>query len=131
MTFLLFSTGDLSRWIVNKVKDASFMFQFATSFNSDLSGWKLLAVENTGWMFRGAIHFDNGTKLESWELPNVDVLTKMFAGAIKFDASLCGWSDIVDPGVDTRSMFVATSCPEKESVGSSWCQICPSRHLLS
>jgi len=51
--------GDISQWSVTRVRDFSFMFEFATAFASDLSGWQTNEAVDFGWMFRGAMRFNS------------------------------------------------------------------------
>jgi len=116
--------GDISQWNVQKVKNFTFMFEFATQFDCDLSGWKTQAAEDMGWMFRGAINFNSPLPL--FRVFGVTGMVNMFAGATNFSQDLCSW-DVDSFTVDTRGIFAATSCPvslESISSGGAWCYAC-------
>lgn len=68
------------------VLDTAFMFQNATSFNSDISGWDTSTITSMQSMFDTATSFNRN--LSRWNTANVVTTYRMFAGATAFNSAL-------------------------------------------
>ncbi len=76
------------------VTDMSYMFEGATSLNSDISSWDVSGVTNMNAMFFNATSFNQD--IGSWDITSLTDATSMFDGATlstaNYDALLIGWS---------------------------------------
>ena len=81
--------SDLSEWNVENVKKVQAMFDRATSFNSDLSKWNVRNVTSMASMFRGARRFTSD--LSEWNVGNVEAMGEIFLDATSFDSDLSKW----------------------------------------
>ena len=61
--------GEISTWDVSNVRDMSFMFDEATSFNQPLNKWDMSNVKNMRYMFYYATSFNQ--PLNNWDVSNV------------------------------------------------------------
>ena len=82
--------SDLSKWNVGNVKEMSSMFSNATSFNSDLSKWNVGNVKDMSYMFSNATSFMSD--LSQWDVGNVWDMRGMFARATSFASDLSQWN---------------------------------------
>ncbi len=95
--FALISQSSLSylnQWDVSNVKDMSFMFYYAKSFNQNIGSWNVSNVTNMKGMFSNATAFDQN--IGSWNVSNVKDMSNMFSGVTlstkNYSALLYGWS---------------------------------------
>lgn len=76
--------------------DASFMFFFAVSMNSDLSNWDVSNITNMERMFDSTFLFDQN--IGAWDISNVTNMNNMFLRGVlstaNYDALLNGWSQL-------------------------------------
>ena len=79
------STPDLSN-----VKDMSWMFSGAESFNQPLEKWDVSNVKDMHGMFAYAVSFNQ--PLEKWNVSNVKDMNYMFAGTKSFNQPLKDWN---------------------------------------
>lgn len=98
------SNSRVYRSTLAKVKDMSFMFQGASSFNQSLSKWNVSNVTDMTYMFEAASSFNQS--LLKWNVSNVTYMTYMFEGASQFNQSLAGWN--VRNVTDMAGMFRGT-----------------------
>ena len=77
------------RAATSNVTDMSFMFQNATSFNSDISSWDVSNVTNMRSMFNGATSFNQD--ISSWDVSNVTSMSFMFSDATSFNQDISSW----------------------------------------
>ncbi len=82
-------TGDFSTWNVSKVTDMSYLFSFATKFNSAINNWNVNNVTNMRGMFWGATLFNQ--PLNSWIVSGVNDMSFMFFFAEAFNQNLNSW----------------------------------------
>ena len=61
--------GEISTWDVSNVRDMSFMFDEATSFNQPLNKWNVSKVTRMWRMFAHASSFNQ--PLNNWDVSNV------------------------------------------------------------
>merc|ERR1712164_76476 len=71
--------SDISKWNVGKVTDMLYMFNMAESFNFDISTWDIGKVTNMNLMFRGTSSFTQ-TLCGAWRDSNAEK-TSMFFGS--------------------------------------------------
>ncbi len=81
--------SDLSSWDVSSVTNMSHMLA-VTPFNSDLSSWDVSSVTDMSMMFFAASSFNSD--LSSWNVSNVDTIDRMFYGASSFNSDLSDWN---------------------------------------
>ena len=80
----------IGEWDTSNVKDMSFMFERASSFNSDISSWNTASVVNMDSMFKSAKSFNQ--PLTEWNTSKVVNMNSMFDGAIKFNQDISSWN---------------------------------------
>ena len=80
---------DLSWWDVSNVRDMSFMFHDAKTFNADLSKWDVSNVQDMQHMFFGAYVFDSN--ISTWKVSNVKNMDYMFSFTHLFNSDLGDW----------------------------------------
>ena len=80
---------DISSWDVSNVTNMSGLFRGAESFNQDISGWNTAAVTNMNNMFQSATSFNQD--ISGWDVSNVMGMVNIFDGAILFNQDLSGW----------------------------------------
>lgn len=74
---------------LSQVKHMSYMFNGATSFNSDISGWDVSNVTHMRYMFFFADIFNSD--LSGWDVSNVIDMRGMFYVTDAFNSDLSGW----------------------------------------
>ena len=79
----------LEKWDVSKVTDMSMMFWGADSFNQPLENWDVSKVTDMRLMFSGADSFNQ--PLENWDVSKVTDMDEMFNGASKFSYYPKSW----------------------------------------
>ena len=75
--------------VTSLMTDMSYMFNGATTFNSDISGWDTSLVTTMYNMFRSAAAFNQ--PLNSWNTGAVTDMSFMFNNAAAFNQNLSGW----------------------------------------
>ncbi len=73
---------------LSQVTDLSYMFAYATNFNSNISSWNVSNIKNMSHLFYKA-HFNQ--YLNSWNVENVEDMSGMFELTI-FNQSLNKWN---------------------------------------
>ncbi len=86
---------------LRQVKDMSFMFNAAFSFNQPLESWDVSNVTNMRFMFSGAFSFNQ--PLEKWNVSNVTDMNSMFSSTLSFNQPLEKWN--VSNVTDMSMMF--------------------------
>ena len=99
---------------LSDVRDMSFMFGSASSFDGDLSGWDVSGVRTMSGMFWEASSF-NGN-ISTWDVSSVTDMYSMFNGASKFNGDLSEWD--VSGVTNMRSTFARA--PVFDSDLSEW-----------
>ena len=79
----------IETWDVSHVKDMSFMFAGAKSFNQPIGCWDVSNVMNMSWMFCVAKSFNQF--IGNWNVSNVKYMINMFAGARSFNQPIGNW----------------------------------------
>jgi surface protein len=74
---------------ISSVTDFGFMFDGASSFNTDISDWDVSNITNMEYMFNDASSFNQ--PLDSWNMSNVTNIHQMFGGATEFNQPLNSW----------------------------------------
>ena len=95
----------LEKWNVSKVTNMSDMFFGAESFNQPLEKWDVSKVTNMSGMFWAAKSFNQ--PLEKWNISNVTDMSYMFAYASSFNQPLEKWD--VSNVTDMSWMFAYAS----------------------
>ncbi len=90
---------------LSHVKDMSYMFSGAESFNQPLEKWNVSKVTNMSDMFFGAESFNQ--PLEKWDVSKVTNMTEMFWAAKSFNQPLEKWN--VSKVTDMSCMFAYAS----------------------
>jgi surface protein len=75
---------------VSKVRDMSYMFSSAESFNQNISRWNTRNVVNMISMFDGASSFNQPIGI--WSTSRVQRMRDIFKDASSFDQDLSRWS---------------------------------------
>ncbi len=88
---------------LSQVKDMSWMFALATSFNQPLEAWDVSNVTNMRGMFLAAYSFNQ--PLEKWDVSNVTDMSTMFGDAFPFNQPLEKWN--VSNVTNMKDMFWA------------------------
>lgn len=107
----------LENWDVSNVRDMSFAFDGATTFNADLSEWNVSSVTSLWSTFEDAWAFE-GTGLSNWDVSNVQDIRSVVRNAYAFNESLCSWGDLLGPEVLTEfetsptTPFEGSACPD-------------------
>ena len=81
---------DISSWDVSNVTNMSGLFRGAESFNQDISGWNTAAVTNMNYMFYDASSFNQD--ISSWDVSNVTNMSGLFMDASSFNQDISGWN---------------------------------------
>ena len=68
----------LEKWNISNVTDMSGMFRVAKSFNQPLEKWNVSNVTDMRWMFSRTVTFNQ--PLEKWNVSNVTNMSEMFRG---------------------------------------------------
>ena len=76
----------IETWNVSKVKDMSYMFYEAESFNHPLNDWDVSKVKDMSWMFASCPKFNK--PLDDWNTSNVEKMIGMFSWAEKFNQNI-------------------------------------------
>ena len=103
---------NISRWDVSNIDNMQFMFSDATRFDQDISSWQVSQVIDMQYLFQGATSFNQN--ISSWDVSRVESMQNMFNGATAFNQSLCQWGRLLSSEVDTKRMFLGTTCPNNE-----------------
>ena len=74
---------------LSHVRDMSYMFYYAFSFNEPLEKWDVANIIDMSWMFYFASSFNQ--PLEKWDVSNVTNMQEMFRGAKSFNQPLEKW----------------------------------------
>jgi len=90
---------------LSNVFDMSFMFMFATSFNSNINTWDVSNVTSMLSMFNSASSFNQ--PLDTWDVSNVNLMIGMFSQASSFNQPLNNWN--VSGVTSTMGMFAGAS----------------------
>lgn len=80
----------LENWDVSNVTDMSMMFSDADSFNQPLEKWNVSKVTDMSGMFWGADSFNQ--PLEKWDVSKVTNMSRMFSWASSFNQPLEKWN---------------------------------------
>ncbi|ARJ56533.1 BspA family leucine-rich repeat surface protein [Campylobacter cuniculorum] len=80
----------IETWDVSNVKDMSWMFLEAESFNQNINAWNVSNVKDMRGMFAGATSFNQ--PLDKWNVSNVEYMHGMFSGATSFNQPLDKWN---------------------------------------
>ena len=103
------------RAATSNVTDMSYMFQNATSFNSDISSWDVSNVTNMYGMFSSAKAFNSD--ISSWDTRKVTSMSYMFVGASSFNQDISSWD--VSNVTDMEYMFYSATSFNQDL--SQWC----------
>lgn len=94
MSYLFYAAESFNRplnsWNVSKVTNMEYMFRQAKKFNQYLNGWDVLKVENMQRLFSIAESFNS--PLFSWDVTSVRNMYDTFARALEFDQDLSAWN---------------------------------------
>ena len=90
---------------LSEVRDMSYMFNDAKSFNQDIGSWNVSNVTNMAFMFYGASVFNQD--IGSWDVSNVTDMFCMFNYASAFNQDIGSWD--VSSVPDMSSMFEEAS----------------------
>lgn len=77
---MLRNFSGIETWDTSNVKDMSFMFFSAKSFNHDISNWNVSKVKNMSNMFCLAEKFNQ--PLNTWDVSKVTNMSSMFCNAV-------------------------------------------------
>ena len=80
---------NISDWDVSHVDNMELMFNNAKSFNQDIGGWNVSKVTNMWDMFQHAENFNQ--YIGNWDVSNVNDMGQMFAGASIFNQPIGDW----------------------------------------
>jgi surface protein len=75
---------------LTNVRDMSYMFRSATSFNQNISNWNTSNVTNMSNMFFGAKSFNQD--IGNWNTSSVTNMTAMFFSAASFNQNIGSWN---------------------------------------
>ena len=78
------------KWDVSNVKNMSYMFWWASSFNQDISGWDVTNVTDMSSMFAWATSFNQ--PIGDWNVSNVTDMSNMFDFATSFNQPISDWN---------------------------------------
>ena len=84
-------TSDLSGWDTSSAEVMYQMFGGQTLFNGNLP-WDVSHVKDMTYMFNRASSF-NSSSISNWNVTNVVDMLYMFNGATDFAQNLCPWKD--------------------------------------
>lgn len=87
------------------VGSMAYMFDGATSFNSDISGWNTTAVTDMTGMFMHAEAFTGD--ISTWDTSHVTTMAQMFRGAGQFTSDISRWNTA--QVTDMSAMFAEAS----------------------
>ena len=91
----------IENWDVSNVKDMSYMFSAAVSFNQPIDNWDVSNVKDMSYMFSGAGSFNQ--PIDNWDVSNVESMSDIFGGAKTFNQPLEKWD--VSNVEDMSGMF--------------------------
>ena len=98
--------GDISGWDTSSVTDMSGTFIQAYSFDSDISDWNVSGVTSMRGMFSEATSFNSD--ISGWDVSSVTDMSDMFNEAFSFNSDISGWD--TSSVTDMSEMFMeATS----------------------
>jgi len=88
--------SNIGDWNTSSVTDMGTMFGDASSFNQPIGGWDTSSVTDMIWMFYGASAF-NGN-ISDWDVSSVTDMSFMFGKTLSFDQPIGGWdtSNVID-----------------------------------
>ena len=75
---------------VSNLQDMTYIFYYATWFNSDISNWDTSNVENLGNAFRMAESFAGN--LSTWDVSKAARMESMFHSCIEFNSDISEWN---------------------------------------
>lgn len=79
----------INNWDVSSVKDMSFLFSAASSFNDPLDNWDVSNVTDMTGMFRSSAF---NQPIGSWDVGNVTNMYVMFENAFNFNQPIGSWN---------------------------------------
>ena len=92
-------------YLPSSVRNLSFMFQEATTFNQNISGWNVSQVTNMEAMFGIAIFFNQN--ISTWNVSQVTNMAGMFGDAINFNQNIRVW--VVRSPTNVTGMFTGAT----------------------
>lgn len=97
--------ANISTWNTGNVMNLSYMFQSAISFNGNISNWNTASVIDMSFMFASASSF-NGD-ISAWNTSNVVNIAYMFYYAVFFNGDISAWNTV--NVTDMRGVFFGAS----------------------
>jgi len=92
---------DIGGWDVSNITDMSGMFNGASSFNQDIGDWNVSNVTHMGGMFNVASSFNQD--IGDWDVSSVTNMSAMFRKASSFNQDISNWN--VSNVTDMWAMF--------------------------
>ena len=80
----------MNTWNTSSIKDMSYMFSGANSFNGEIGNWNTGAVKYMTAMFSGATSFNQN--IGNWNTGAVIQISRMFADATSFNQNIGNWN---------------------------------------
>ncbi len=82
--------SEIGSWNTSNVTNMSSMFSYATAFNQDIGSWNTSVVYNMAWMFLYATAFNQD--ISSWSTGSVTNMSGMFFSAASFNQDIGNWN---------------------------------------
>ena len=82
--------GDVNKWNVGKLQNATKMFSGCKDFNSDISRWDVRNLIFAKGMFSGCENFNRD--LSDWRVDSIQNMEHMFFKCFKFNSDLSEWN---------------------------------------
>jgi surface protein len=82
---------NISTWDTSRGNNMTSMFHLAAKFNGDLPNWETSRVKAMDSMFSNALKFEGGQSLSKWNVFNVKSMASMFEGAGSFNGNVSLW----------------------------------------